>query len=353
MTPLRSATPRNARASGADPSSAPAAAYLVGGDDPSLVSQAARSLIETLTGERDASLVVEEHGAPSVDDLDIGVVLDACTTPPFLVDRRVVVVREAGRLVARDAARLVAMLERPVEGVVLVLVAGSGTVPAALVKAVGALGGLVDTAVGTGRARTTWVAERVTASPVRLDAAARSAVEAHLGEDLGRLSGLLDTLAAAYGVGATVGMAELEPFLGEAGSVPPWDLTDAVDQGATTAALVALHRLLGPGGRAAPELVAVLHRHFSNMLRLDGAPARSAEDAAQLLGVRSPFVAKKAMAQGQRLGSERLGQAIALVAEADVDVKGRTALPPELVLEVLVARLARLARGASAAGQRR
>jgi DNA polymerase-3 subunit delta len=352
MTP-----PRTTSASGtrprADPKGDPAPAYLVAGDDASLVGQAARSLIEDLTGERDASLVVEEHGAPSVDDLDIGVVLDACTTPPFLVDRRVVVVREAGRLAAKDGARLLAMLERPVDGVVLVLVGGGGTVPAALVKAVSGLGGVIDAAVGTGRARSTWVAERVSESPVRLDGAARSALEAHLGDDLGRLAGILDTLASAYGPGAAIGIAELEPFLGEAGSVPPWDLTDAIDAGATSRALVALHRLLGPGGRAAPELVAVLHRHFSNMLRLDGAGARSGEDAAALLGVRSPFVGRKALAQGQRLGGERLGQAVALVAEADVDVKGRTALAPELVLEVLVARLTRLARGASAADPRR
>jgi hypothetical protein len=34
-----------------------------------------------------------------------------------------------------------------------------------------------------------------------------------------------------------------------------------------------------------------------------------------------------------------------LVAQADVDLRGRSGLPPELVLEVLVARLSRLAPG--------
>src|SRR6185437_657251 len=75
-----------------------APAYLVKGDDPSLVAQAARTLIEELVGERDPALVVEEHGGPSADDLDVGAVVDACTTPPFLIDRRVVVVRDAGRI---------------------------------------------------------------------------------------------------------------------------------------------------------------------------------------------------------------------------------------------------------------
>jgi hypothetical protein len=47
--------------------------------------------------------VVEEHGGPGAPDLDVGIIIDALTTPPFITDRRVVVVRDAGRLVAADA----------------------------------------------------------------------------------------------------------------------------------------------------------------------------------------------------------------------------------------------------------
>lgn len=332
---------------------APAPVYLVRGDDPALVAQATRALLDRLVGERDPALVVEEHGGSSVDDLDAGAVVDACTTPPFLIDRRVVVVRDAGRLHTADAARLVAVVTDPLPAIVLVLVAGGGTVPPALAKAAGAAGEVVDAAVGTRRDdRSRWLAEHLRASPVKLNAAAAARLNAHLGEDLGRLAGILQTLAAAYGVGAAVGEGELEPFLGEAGSVPPWDLTDAVDQGEPARALAALHRLLGAGGRAGPELVAILHRHFSNMLQLDGADVGSAEDAAALLGLRSPYPAKKALAQSRRLGSERLAQAIALLAAADLDVKGQTALPAELVLEILVARLCRLVRPRATAGRR-
>ena len=50
---------------------------------------------------------------PGVDQFDVGAVIDACTTPPFLVDRRVVVVREAGQMAAADAKRLVGVPGRP------------------------------------------------------------------------------------------------------------------------------------------------------------------------------------------------------------------------------------------------
>jgi DNA polymerase-3 subunit delta len=327
--------------------------YLVRGDDPSLVGQAAHQLVGTLVGERDAAAVAEEHGGPGAPDLDIGAIIDALTTPPFITDRRVVVVREAGRLLAADAGRLLACLEYPVPGVVLVLVAGGGTVPAALVKVVDRAGGVVDTAVGTGRARTQWLVDHLHDAPVRLDARAAAVVGDHLGGDLSRLQGLLDTLVSAYGPGAAIDVDRLEPFLGEAGKVAPWDLTDAIDAGDTVAALVALGRLTGPGGSHPLVVLSILHRHYQAMLRLDGAGVTSGEQAAALLGARSVFPARKALEQGRRMGAARLGRAVTLLAEADLDVRGRSALPDGAVLEVLVGRLSRLGsvREAGASGR--
>jgi DNA polymerase-3 subunit delta len=330
-----------------------APAYLVKGDDPSLVGQAVHELLGILIGERDAATVAEEHGGPGAPDLDVGVIIDALTTPPFLTDRRVVVVRDAGRLLAADAARLAPCLDDPIAGVVLVLAAGGGTVPAALVKAVDRVGHVVDAAVGTGRARTQWLVDRLHDAPVRLDARAATLLGDHLGGDLSRLQGLIDTLVAAYGPGASVDSAQLEPFLGEAGRVAPWDLTDAVDAGDTADALLALERLTGAGGSHPLVVLSILHRHYQAMLRLDGAGVTSGEQAATLLGMRSAYPAKKALEQGRRLGAARVGRAVTLLADADLDVRGRSALPDSTVLEVLVGRLSRLGGGRDAGGGNR
>ncbi len=321
---------------------APHPAYLVKGDDPSLVADAAAELVAALAGERDVAVVVEEFGPGGTEDLDAGVVVDALATPPLLADRRVVVVRDAGRLAAADAPRLVAALEQAGSDVFMVLVGGGGTVPAELVRTVGRIGVVVDTSVGTGRARTQWVADRLRAAPVRLDARASARLQEHLGGDLRRVGGILDTLESVYGPGSTVDEEQLEPFLGGVGSVPPWALTDAIDGGDTEEALVTLERLMGPGESHPLVVLAVIHRHFATMLRLDGMPATSAEDAAALIGARSVYPVKKAMERGARLGSARLGRAITLIAEADLDLRGRTGLPGDTVLQVLVARLARL-----------
>ncbi len=318
--------------------------YLVRGDDPSLVAQAAHALTLGLVGDDDPSLVVEEFGGPGVEQFDVGAVIDACTTPPFLVARRVVVVREAGRLDAADARRLVAYLDEPLATTSLVLVGGGGTIPQSLGKAAAARGEVVDTVVGTGKARTQWLADHLKGGPVRLDARAVTALSGHLGGDMGRLQGLLDTLASAYGAGATVSADELEPFLGEAGSLAPWDLTDAIDAGETPTALSVLHRMLVAGDTHPLVVMSLLHRHYRQMLRLDGAGVTSPEQAASVLGLRNSYPAKKALAQATRLGSGRIARAFALLAAADLDLRGVTDLPGEVVLEVLVARLSRLVR---------
>ncbi len=318
-------------------------AFLVRGDDPALVDQATQALVTELVGADDPGLVVEEHGGPATEAVDIGAVVDALTTPPFLLPRRVVVVRDAGRVAAADAGRLAGWVADPVDGISLVLVAGGGTVPQALVKAVRSAGTVVEASAGRGKARSQWLADHVRQSDVRLDGRALARLDDHLGGDVGRLAGILDTLAAAYGPGATVSVDELEPYLGVAGSVPPWELTDAIDGGEVHEALAVLHRMLASGGAHPLAVMATLHRHVRQLLALDGSSATSPEEAAALLGLTSPFPAKKALAQCRRLGRRRIGRAVQLVAQADLDLRGATALPGALVLEVLVARLARLA----------
>jgi DNA polymerase-3 subunit delta len=90
--------------------------------------------------------------------------------------------------------------------------------------------------------------------------------------------------------------------------------------------------------------MAILHTHYSRLLRLDGSGAHDEKTAAELLGVKSGFQARKALDQSRRLGHDGIARAIALLAGADLDLRGAKEWPDELVMEVLVARLARLIR---------
>ena len=105
-----------------------------------------------------------------------------------------------------------------------------------------------------------------------------------------------------------MGPDELEPYLGQPGSVPPWDLTDAIDKGETEAALTVLHRLMEAGARHPLVILAILHRHFGNILRTQSPAITSESEAAGALGIakgRSTYPARKALDAARRLGPAR------------------------------------------------
>ncbi|MGH9306170.1 MAG: DNA polymerase III subunit delta [Acidimicrobiales bacterium] len=315
-------------------------AYVVRGDDPSLVSQAARDLISHLVGEGDRYMAVEEF-----IDLDGGVtaVIDACCTLPFLVERRVVVVRDCGRLGTEDVSRLCAYLDDPSPTTSLVMIAGGGPLPARLSTATKKVGHIVDATVGTGQAASKWLSDRLRSAPIKLDGRATELVGKHLGLERGRLEGLLGALAVHFGEGARLGVDDVSAFLGEAGDVVPWELTDAIDRSDVSGALAMARRMMSGGKRHPLAILALLSRHYVNLLRLDGAEVTSDADAAELLGTKSTFVAGKALKQSSALGHDPIARAIHLLAGADLDLRGLTGHSGEAVIEVLVARLANLA----------
>ena len=122
-----------------------------------MVAQEVRALLAEVVGDLDHALVVEEIGGGPGEELSVGAVVDACLTPPFLVDRRVVVVREAGRLLTADVLRLVEVVQDPLPSTVLILVGGGGTVPAPLVKAVKAAGRIIDVTTSKAGERKAWL----------------------------------------------------------------------------------------------------------------------------------------------------------------------------------------------------
>ncbi len=331
---------------------------VIKGNDPVLLGDEVRSRVDALVGDADRSLVVEELTEETYrldDQFEISRLVDAAQTPPFLTDFRVVVARHCGRFSkAADVAPLVRYLADPLASSRLVLVWEVGVspkqdrmpaIPKSLREAVEGAGGEVVDVVIPMKGASKWLDAKLASSEVRLDRAAVSLIGERLGEDRSRVLGLIGTLEATFGPGTALSADDVEPYLGEKGSVPPWDLTDAIDAGDTPKALEMLSRMTGAGDRHAMQIMATLNTHYGRMLRLDGANAANDKAAATMLGMKgSTYPAKKALTQTRRLGSEKVHQAIRLLAQADLDLRGGKAWPNELVLEVLIARLARLGR---------
>ena len=315
--------------------------HLITGDDESLVLSAIGELIKELVGDGDRSLMVDDFDG---EEYELRSVVDAAQTAPFLTDRRVVVARGIGRFPAGDVAPLVAYLGDPLLSTALVLVGGGGRLPKALLDALKqAKATIVETAPPfKARERSEWFEEQITAAGLRLDAQAVQLLAGWLGEDAGRLQGVIETLLATFGGETLLRSNDIEPFLGEAGGIPPWDLTDAIDSGDATKSLTALHRMIGAGDRHPLQVMSILHGHYGKLLALDGSGARDETSAAAAMGIKPGYPAKKALDHYRKIGGAQVNRAISLLAQADLDLRGAKEWPDELVMEVLVARLARL-----------
>lgn len=334
---------------------------LIDASDPVLASEAVTATVDELVGEGDRSLMLElvteaDHRTDDggYESTRLGV---AASTPPFLSDRRVVVGRHMARFPRKaDYEPLLTIVADVLETTDLVLVwergnnpatgkqepAAHPTLPKVLKEAVEVAGGTVTRLdPGRGKAAGVWLRGQLDGSGLSFEPAAAQAVAELLGEERSRVVGLVRTLEGALGAGATVTADHVRAFGGASGSVVPWELDDAIDKGDVAAALDILERLLP--SRHPFQLISSLHGRYQRMLRLDGAGVTDDKTAADLLDMKgSTFPAKKLLVESRKLGPEKIAQAIRLLADADLQLRGTIDWPDELVLEVLVARLAAL-----------
>jgi DNA polymerase-3 subunit delta len=223
-------------------------------------------------------------------------------------------------------------------------------------KLVKAAGEVVEVNVGS-RApdRVSFVEEKLCEYCVSIDKGTAQQILARVGDDVARIDALARTLSSIFGT-APLTFEHIEPYLGDAGDVPEWDLTDAIDSGDATKSITVARRMLDSKSRAGLQIVNILQRHYLHMVRLEGSGVHGDEDAAALLGVHK-YPAGKLLRVAQRLGPKRIATAVHWITNADMDLKGGVSyggkdLGTDLdvteltVIEVLVARLARMTLGA-------
>jgi DNA polymerase III subunit delta len=312
--------------------------YLISGDE-TLISLELSTLLDRLVGDEDKAMMVDNFDCAETQ-FSIGPVVDALTTMSLFMERKVVVVRHVHEIDTAMVDSFVTAIDACIPEVDLVM-----TVTGKLTKAIAdaakrAKAQTIGATVVSGqKERIIWVEERLVEAGFTYSPEVARIVAAWFGSDHARVAGLIATLTSAYGEGAKLTRSDVEVFLGEAGSVAPWDLTDAIDAGDSNKALQMLHRMMIDSHPM--QILALLANRYAQMMKIDGRGVRTAEDAVAILGGK-PFTARKVLEQYQRLGSAGISRAVSLLAQADIDLRGGKDWTPDMVMEILVARLARL-----------
>jgi DNA polymerase-3 subunit delta len=175
-------------------------------------------------------------------------------------------------------------------------------------------------------------------------AAADSLVEI-IGPELGLLDQEIAKLTQAAG-GEKITPEMVTKYVGGWRAKTTWEMLDAALDGKVGEAIEQLDRLLASGEQPVGILgqISASLRRFAAATRLILLAETSGRrialpQALERAGIKS-FVLQKAERQLRRIGRVRGSKIYGWLLEADLDLKGDSAMPPRLILERLIVRLA-------------
>ncbi len=324
--------------------SPPREVCIVFGDESFLRRQVLLRLREAVLGGDEGDFSLSQFDGNRTELRDVRDELS--TVAMFGGDRRMVVVDEADPFITRYRAELEDYVAEPSPNGVLVLEAKSLPANTRLYKAVAASGLLVDCNAPPTAKLARWLVDWAEQTHrVQLGQPAAEMMLELVGPELGLLDQELAKLAL-IAEGRKITPEMVGQSVGGWRAKTAWVMLDAALQGNAREAIMQLDRLLASGEQPIGILgqIAASLRRFAAATRL----VLQAEQAGRRVqlrgsleeaGIRS-FVLKKAEAQLRHLGRHRAAKLYGWLLQADLDLKGASALPPRLILERLIFRLA-------------
>ena len=313
------------------------------GDDLFLRRQVLLGLRHAVLGdEGDFSLTSFEGRTAEFRD-----VTEELTTLAMFGSQRLVVVDEADEFVSRCREALEGYVARPGRSGILLLDVKSWPGNTRIAKAVNAQGLAVDCNSPPVAKLTRWLGDWAKQThKCQLSIHAADMLVELVGPELGLLDQELAKLALMAGNDKKITPEMIQKLVGGWRAKTTWEMLDLALDGNVTEALRQIDRLLA--NNEAP--IGLLAQISASLRRLAAATRLilQSETAGRRLGVGpalqqagvKPFVLQKAERQLRRLGRQRGSQVYRWLLEADLDLKGDSQMPPRLILERLIVRLA-------------
>jgi DNA polymerase-3 subunit delta len=314
------------------------------GDEAFLRRQALLKLREAVLGgeEGDFSFTAVEGRKAEWRDVQE----DLSTVAMFGGGRRLVLVEEADEFVSRYRGELEDYTAKPSRTGVLALDITTFPATTRLYKSVAADGLAIDCSTPATAKLCKWLVDW--AKKFHRAVLPQPAAEM-LVEIIGPELGLLDQEIAKLAL--TAGSERITPemvtkYVGGWRAKTTWEMLDAALDGKVREAMQQLDRLLASG----EQPIGILGQISASLRRLAAATRlillaeasgrRIALPQALERAGTKPFVLQKAERQLRRLGRVRGAKLYEWLLEADLDLKGDSAMPPRLILERLIVRLA-------------
>jgi DNA polymerase-3 subunit delta len=303
--------------------------YLIFGDEDLLLEQAVRRLRKRLQAVADLDFNMETFDG---ENADVGEVVAAANTLPFMSDRRLVIVRNADKLPSSALAELAEYAANPAQTTCLVLVARKIARNTKLFKAVDALKGTFEYRAPRRHEYPGKVAEFFKARGRTVTPDGAELLVASVGRDLRRLSIEVDNIVSwSEGTGPLTAQ-DVADVISQTAPVSVFDFTDAVGGRDAGSALRLLATLLVQG--ESPQGVhAMAVRHARQLLSARALLDRGGNSGAIAREMGMPeWLAGRIVNQAKRFTTSELVDALRGAADAEWRMKTSQA-DARLVLE--------------------
>lgn len=320
------------------PKAAPQPVYALTGDEEFLKRQVRERLQERLLGDADPAFAVSSY---SGDQADWKLVRNELDTLPFLSPLRVVVIEQADPFVTKFRPALENYFTAPAPRGALILVVRTWPKTTRLAKLLPDEATVECKAPPAARLPGWCVAWAKKQYGKALQPSAAELLVELVGPQMGLLDQELAKLAAYAGETKAVTDQDVDRLVGRSRAAETFKIFDAVGQGRAAEALAILARLFEQGEEPLQILGAFSWqlRRLAQVSRLHR-QGHSVSAALERAGVQ-PFARRGVEQQLQHLGWRRLEKLYDWLLEGDLGMKGNSQLPPRVLLERLIVRLAR------------
>ena len=317
----------------------PRPVYALDGEERLMVDEAVAALKAAAVPAHAADF---NYDAFNAREAKLARIVEAAQTLPAFAQRRMVLVTDAEHIDPDNAQELVTYLEDPSPSTVLVLVAtGNFDARTRLYKALEKAGATYRYGRPTLREMPDAVRARADALGLRVEPGAVRALVDALGTDVSGAAQALEVLALYVGPdsGRPIRAEDVARMITVTKEENIFQLVDAIGARDKAAAIQGLHVMLSNDQAHPLQLLALVARHYRNLMKARAAQAAGVDHDAlpRLLGVPS-FALDKMLRQARGYSGRALFDALAAIAAADRALKGGR-LEPVRAMERLVLQL--------------
>lgn len=304
-------------------------AYVVVGEEGYLAQGAMRLLREKFCGTGADDLSCRSFDAK---ESNVGEIIDALRTVPFLSSKTLVIIREAEKMQKVLLDALTGYLESPVDTSVLAVVASKLDGRTRFMQLAGKVGAVVECKPLFANKIPLWINMEVKRGGKQISQEAAGFLADMVGGELGQLAQAIERIILYVGDRKIVELSDIEHAIADTHQRTIFELADAVGMRKLPKAVSLLHNILENGG--APVLTLnMLARHFRILSKAKEITGRISNNGeiARYLGVH-PFYAMNYMEQAKNFSNGEIRAGFRILHRCDKGLKS-SRIPKERILE--------------------